>query len=91
MDGERCLLETNFTDCKRYISLIQPKILWSIYYLFSPCSGLILTVASKKNEEKTAIVENYLKYRLDDYKKYKKIFPSGIRNTLTNSDYDMTG
>ena len=51
---------------------------------------LSIHLQSKKNEENT-IVETYLKYRMDNYKKYKKIFPSEKENILQNENYDLTG
>ena len=56
----------------------------------SPCSGLILTVASKMDVKDT-IVDTYLNNRMDDYRKYKKMIPSEKQIVLKNRDYDYKG
>ena len=57
---------------------------------YSPCSGLILTVASQKNEEDT-LVDTYLKNRMDDYKKFKKNFLLEKRYIIQNRNFDLEG
>ena len=52
--------------------------------LFSPCSGLILTVASKTTANDT-LVDKYLNDRMNDYKKYKKMFSPEKINALRNN------
>ena len=59
--------------------------LW-INLLFSPCSGLILTVASKTTAN-DSLVDTYLNDRMNDYKKYKKMLSLEKIDALRNNYY----
>ena len=60
------------------------------FHFYSPCSGLILTIASKNRVDDT-IADTYLKNRMDDYEKYKKIFSAKRKSAFENMRYDYKG
>ena len=85
-----CISQKNLTKCKRFLWLTQYFKNISVCK-FSPCSGLILTVASKKSAQVESI-DTYLKDRMNDYKKYKKMLSSEkIKSFENNYDVDHKG
>jgi len=59
-------------------------------FFSSSCSGLILTLATKKDSQ-NEIIYKYLGESFNDYKKYKKLLSSWSQIKITNSGYEYKG
>ena len=81
--------QTYIRTC-RAASLQLKRMIVKMSIFYSPCNGHILTVVSKKRVEDT-IADAYLKNRMNDYMKYKKMFPSEKISALENMYYDYKG
>ena len=67
---------------------LSDRLKLCVLLLYRPCSGLILTVASKNDVDDTA-AETYLKNGIKEYEKYKKF--NQINGMIDDKDFYYKG